>query len=75
MGSAEALGGLEQHRLCHTVWIFIHLAVPESDYGPTLRRKEAGAMLVILATDMLAAVDFNNKLRLSAGKVGCIRLD
>jgi len=72
---AEALGGLQQYRLSDAFGILVHFVVPEADHGPSILREELRALLVIGGVYMLAAIDFDDQLRLTAGEIGGLRID
>ncbi|MGF7201815.1 hypothetical protein GGQ82_000855 [Sphingobium olei] len=63
MGSAEALGGLVQDGFHHPVGIFENVAVPETQYRPTILDQELRPQVIIgSGIQMLGTVEFHCEL-------------
>jgi hypothetical protein len=70
VGAAEALGGSMHDSLEDAIGIFVELIVPDAEDRPAFLRKERVAPLVVLRLCMLASVELDDQLGLSAGEVG-----
>ena len=75
MGAAEELGGALEDGLGYAFRVGVHFAVPEADDGPAFGLEMAGSSFVAGRTDVLAAVDLDDQLRLAAGEIGYVGLD
>jgi hypothetical protein len=75
VGAAETLGGAREDHLDRTDWILPHIAVPDAKYGPTLFSQPLIPQQITLRFCMLAAIDFDYKLRLSAREISNVRTD
>jgi hypothetical protein len=61
VGSAEALGGLEQDGFGHAFGVLVHFAVPEADDRPAGGFEGFGAGLVGGGVEVLAPIDLDNQ--------------
>ena len=75
MGAAEALGGACEDRLRGPERIVAHVAVPHPKHGPAFAPKPLIASHIALGFGMLAAVDLDHQLCVTAGEVDHIRPD
>jgi hypothetical protein len=72
VGAAEALGGSIRNRLNDTLRILAQFTVPEAQDGPAFLPQEGVAAEVASAVHVLAAVEFDDQPRVTAGEVGPI---
>ena len=76
MGGDEALGGLIQYHRQHTVQIFKHVAVPESQNRPAGFFEKGRAVCIIgLGITMLGAIKLQRQLCSAASHVHYIGTD
>ncbi len=75
MGAAEALGGSVENCSQRTIRTFDKLIVPETKNRPAFLSQIFVALPVIIGVRVLAAIEFDDELRLPAGEVRDIGAD
>ena len=75
MGAAEGLGGSIHNRLKYSFRVIIQLIVPDAQDCPTLLPEIRIAPLISFRLGMLTAIQLDDQLRLSAGKISKVGTD
>jgi hypothetical protein len=75
VGAAEALGGSLHDRFQHAFGVLIQFVVPDPEDGPSFLREERITLPIVIGVGVLAAIEFDDELRLPAGEVCVIGAD